>query len=268
VALGHIHQYYTREGWVYNPGSLETWNAGEIDWERGFLHVSVDSSSEQKHIAQLVQPPRRPFIRRHLDVEPCTSPLNLMELLRRSAAEWARAFHKSESDEPPDPGSAGSLPARPLGGGPPALPATGVAQPRPTGEPLTLLDARPVVHITLDGRLRFDRKDLDLGALEREIVEILQPLVVRIQDKTDETAFQVQTARGGDTLDRGALEFEILRQLFANDERRVHQATAWARLAQSLKQGALSKEDPARLVELVRREFQAITPTEKPPDPE
>ncbi|MGI5837602.1 MAG: metallophosphoesterase family protein, partial [Chloroflexota bacterium] len=46
VALGHIHQYYTREGWVYNPGSLETWNAGEIDWERGFLHVSVDGFSE------------------------------------------------------------------------------------------------------------------------------------------------------------------------------------------------------------------------------
>ena len=45
------------------------------------------------------------------------------------------------------------------------------------------------------------------------------------------------------------------RQLFANDERRVHSASGWARLAQELKRGVLSREDPDQLAGLVRREM-------------
>lgn len=224
VALGHLHQHYTREGWVYNPGSLESWNAGEVAWERGFLHVQVDTSAEPKHTLQLLQPPRRPFLRFRLEVEPCSSPQHLLELLRRNAEEWAREARQGE---------------------------------------------KPVVHLTLAGRLRFDRRDLDLGAVERELVEALQPLVVQVRDQTDETAFQIRAPEEGETLDRGALELEVLRQLFANDERRVHQASGWARLAQSLKQGVLSKEDPARLAELVRRgmaELNQLGPG-RSPDP-
>jgi len=213
VALGHIHQHYVREDWAYNPGSLETWNAGEVGWERGFLHVEVDTSKEPKHTARLVQPPRRPFLRYRLEVEPCGSPQHLLELLQRSAAEWARETR----------------------GGP-----------------------KPVVHLTLAGRLRFDRRDLDLGVLESALAEALQPLVVQVRDQTDETAFEVRTPEEGGTLDRAALEAEVLRQLFANDDRRVHKASGWARLAQSLKLGALSKEDPARLADLVRREIAEL----------
>ncbi len=212
VALGHIHQHYSRDGWVYNPGSLETWNAGEVAWERGFLHVEVDSSVQPTHRVKLVQPPRRPFLRHRLEVEPCSSPTELMELLRRQMALWAR-------------------------------------------EPAT---ERPVVHLTLAGRLRFDRHDLDLGALEAEMVTTLRPLVVQIRDQTDETAFQVRASEEEGMLDRTALELEVLRQLFANDDRRVHHASGWARLAQSLKLGALSKESPETLAELVRREMTGL----------
>jgi len=212
VALGHLHKHYVRENWVYNPGSLETWNVGEVGWERGFIHVKVDTAIEPKHSIRLIAPQRRPFLRFRLEVEPCTSPQELLELLRRSAAEWAKI----------------SCPTK------------------------------PVVHLTLAGRLRFDRRDLDLGALEAELVDILQPLVVRIQDQTDETAFQVRVAEDGGALDRSALELEVLRQLFGNDERRVHQASRWAALAQALKQGVLSKEDPAQLAELVRREIAEL----------
>ncbi|HEX9015563.1 MAG TPA: exonuclease SbcCD subunit D [Chloroflexota bacterium] len=207
VALGHLHKHYQREGWVYNPGSLETWNASEVSWERGFLHVEVDTSAEPRHTARLIIPPRRPFLRYRLDVQPCTSPESLLELLRRSMGEWKRQFHAE----------------------------------------------KPVVHLSLSGRLRFDRRDLDLGRLQAEITETLDPLVVQVRDQTDETAFEVHAAEEG-MLDRAALEADVLRQLFANDERRVHQAAAWAKLAQSLKTGAISKESPDILVDLVRRE--------------
>ena len=212
VALGHIHQHYEREGWVYNPGSLETWNAGEVPWERGFLHVQVDTDAEQKHSVQLVTPPRRPFLRYRLDVEPCGSPEDLMELLRRGAEEWAREAN-AES---------------------------------------------PVVHLSLSGRLRFDRHDLDIGPLEGVIQEAFHPLVFQIRDQTDETAFQLRTGDDEGTLDRQSLELDVLRQLFANDERKVHQASAWARLAQGLKLGALAKESPDQLADLIRHEIDAL----------
>ena len=32
LALGHIHKPYTVEGWIYNPGSPETWSIEETAW--------------------------------------------------------------------------------------------------------------------------------------------------------------------------------------------------------------------------------------------
>ncbi len=213
VALGHLHKHYEREGWVYNPGSLENWNAGEARWEHGFLHVQVDTSAEPKHTVRLIEPPRRPFLRRALDVEPCRNPEELRDLVRRSAEEWATAAHS-----------------------------------RP-----------PVLYVTLTGRLRFDRHDLDLAVLESILVEVVRPLVVQLRDQTDETAFQPRRFEEG-SLDRDALEFEVLRQLFSNDDRRVRNAPAWAHLAQALKKGALLKESPEALAELVQREMPPGSP--------
>lgn len=211
VALGHIHQHYEREGWVYNPGSLETWNAGEVGLERGFLHVMVDTLAEPKHTARLIQPPRRPFLRQRLSVEPCATPEQLQELVRRAAEEWSRR----SSEE------------------------------------------APVVHLTLIGRLRFDRRNLDMGLLENELVSILHPLVVQLRDQTDETAFQLSTPEDG-SLDLSALEIEVLRQPFANDDRWVHQASAWAVLAQRLKQGVVAERSAEELAEVVRGEAPAL----------
>ena len=118
VALGHIHEHYVREEWVYNPGSLETWNATEAGLKRGFLQVEVDTSAQPAHRVTLVEPPRRPFLRYRLEVEPCRGPAELTELLRRSVAEWAAAARAE----------------------------------------------KPVVHLTLRGRLRFDRRELDMRA--------------------------------------------------------------------------------------------------------
>jgi len=213
VALGHIHKHFVREDWVHNPGSLETWNVAEVDWDRGFLHVEVDDTLQPPHRVRLVQPPRRPFIRQRLDVEPCREPGELLALLRRGISRWVEE--------------------------------------RPAES--------PVVHLTLTGRLRFDRHYLDLGALEAEVVSALSPLVVQIRDHTDETAFQVRSSEDGEPVDRSVLELDVLRQLFANDEQKVHRATGWARMAQSLKQAALAKESPESIAEMVRRQMAELS---------
>jgi len=45
VALGHVHKAYERDGWLYNPGSTETWGAEESAWERGYYVVHVDTAA-------------------------------------------------------------------------------------------------------------------------------------------------------------------------------------------------------------------------------
>jgi DNA repair protein SbcD/Mre11 len=207
VALGHIHKYYMREGWVYNPGSLETWNASEVEWQRGFLHVAVDTTTDPRHVVHLQEPPRRDFRRYRIDVQPCTSPQQLVELVRRSLAEWAAREHSTS----------------------------------------------PVVHLTLFGRLRFDRRDLDLKAVEAEVEAVFNPLAVQVRDQTEDTAFVPEGGGDDEKLDRGALERSIFRQLFANDERRVHSASEWARLTQDLKRETLSRRSPEELANLIRQ---------------
>ena len=75
LALGHIHKNYNIEGWIFNPGSLETWAMDEVEWsERGYYAVELRARSAMGHQARLVPTPRRRFIRERLSVETCLTP--------------------------------------------------------------------------------------------------------------------------------------------------------------------------------------------------
>ncbi|WP_174590371.1 metallophosphoesterase family protein [Methanocella conradii] len=39
LALGHYHNAYDIDGWVYNPGCPETWSIAELGGQKGFYHV-------------------------------------------------------------------------------------------------------------------------------------------------------------------------------------------------------------------------------------
>jgi DNA repair protein SbcD/Mre11 len=211
LALGHIHKHYSREGWLYNPGSMETWSVQEISrrWPRGFLHVAVDTESESKHVVRLVEPPRRAFLHHEIDVQACTSPEDVTRLVLQALSQA------------PKKAGVGS----------------------------------PLVYVALTGRLRFDRRDLDLKALEGQVATATEALAVQIQDRTDDTdfGFTAGPSGEGDRLDLGQLELDVFRHFFSNDERRVHSASEWARLAQEMKRETLSRRSPEELAELVRQ---------------
>ena len=63
LALGHIHRQFQRDGWLFNPGSLETCRSDESDFESGFFLVEIDTEASAKHQATLQRPWRRPFVR-------------------------------------------------------------------------------------------------------------------------------------------------------------------------------------------------------------
>lgn len=75
LALGHIHKPYAVDGWIYNPGSPETWSMEEVTWpERGYYLVEILPGRNPNHQAELITTPRRPFHRFRLEVDALTDP--------------------------------------------------------------------------------------------------------------------------------------------------------------------------------------------------
>ncbi|MDY7080255.1 MAG: exonuclease SbcCD subunit D [Chloroflexota bacterium] len=83
LALGHIHKPYAVDGWIYNPGSPETWSIEEVTWrERGYYLVEVHPGCDPDHQAELVATPRRPFHRFRLEVDTLTDPNLVYDAVR------------------------------------------------------------------------------------------------------------------------------------------------------------------------------------------
>ena len=83
LALGHIHKPYEVDGWIYNPGSLETWAMDEVAWtDRGYYIVDLKSHSPMTHQARLVATPRRHFVRLRLEVDRYLTPEALYQGIR------------------------------------------------------------------------------------------------------------------------------------------------------------------------------------------
>lgn len=95
LALGHLHKHYTVSNFAYNGGSLETWALNEWGWDRGLLHVEVDTSRPQPVSFRLIDVPRRPFVVIRLDVNQYESPRALLrgcyERLEREHARLPRS---------------------------------------------------------------------------------------------------------------------------------------------------------------------------------
>lgn len=71
IALGHLHKPFERDGWVYNPGSLEALAVDEVQFGGGRYVVTVEQAGPHRwqHAAELIPyRRRRPFLRQHLDI--------------------------------------------------------------------------------------------------------------------------------------------------------------------------------------------------------
>ncbi|MDQ3856377.1 MAG: hypothetical protein M3281_08315, partial [Chloroflexota bacterium] len=97
LALGHVHKQYDFGGWAYNPGSLETVSAEEVEWDRGFYEVVADTESRQLLDVRLHHVPRRPFLRYSVPVEACRCPQELEALVLQ---ETERRMRGVESPKP------------------------------------------------------------------------------------------------------------------------------------------------------------------------
>jgi len=214
LALGHIHKPFELDGWIYNPGSLETWAMDEAEWtDRGFYLVEVAAHSPMAHRARLITTPRRRFTRLRVSVTGCPSPQAVYDAVRAKAAAAAEAGHGAKGDD------------------------------------------APVVELTLEGSLAFDRLDLDLGYVETMVKEALQPLLARVRNLASPPDFEVGPSAAGS---RAELEHQVLSELIERDERFRRAADQWAEVALGLKRMALEGRPPDAIVDYLRERRSAL----------
>jgi DNA repair protein SbcD/Mre11 len=227
LALGHIHKPYERDGWIYNPGSLETCSIQEAAWDwRGYYLVEVDTANgaEAKHHAQLKSLERRQFLEVRIKVDLFGSPEQLMD------------------------GCASQLARKALDAGVGRL-----------GE-----DERPVVIVNLSGVLAFDRSQLEVRKVEQLAHECFDPLYCQVNNLTKATVLDLD--EDSESMSRPLLERRVLADLFTHDERYRGQADQWARLAIGLKDLVLEGASPEAVVEELEQQMAQInTATEQAP---
>ena len=208
LALGHWHKPFEREGWIYNPGSLETCAMDERRWHGGFYHVTVDTRGNPKHTARHIKSRRRSFHRLVFSVDGYTTLEALYDGLRARLQE----------EEPM----------------------------------MRLSDLAPVVEVSLEGILAFDRSALDLEHVRELIDEIVSPLIARPRNNTRSTEFEVSPE---ERLSRTELERQVLQDLIRRDSRYRGQTEHWANLASEVKAMALTGSPSEAIVTAMRQQI-------------
>ena len=107
---------------------------------------------------------------------------------------------------------------------------------------------RPVIELQLTGVLAFDRTALAVDRLEALIVEAFDPLHTLVKNHTRATEYAVDVEEG---MSRPQLERQVIMDLLDRDQRFQGKSAAWAKVAISLKQLALSNAAPQAILDEV-----------------
>lgn len=157
LALGHIHKPYEGPGddpWFFNPGSLEAHSTDEARWELGYY---VTELGAEDFAANHQTSKRRPFYTFEWDVDGYDTWSDLVnefgeavDSKRADIETWCSRDEYTTKD----------------------------------GDPRS-----PVIDLQIQGHLEFDRRDLDVEALESMITEVTN--AVHVQTKTSVTTAEI-----------------------------------------------------------------------------
>jgi DNA repair exonuclease SbcCD nuclease subunit len=204
-----------RHPWILNPGSLDCWRMDEADWRHGFYDVEIDLDLPGRHRVKHVAVERRRVLVVRQSIDECASQSDLEDRLLRTLVE------RRDGLDPREPG--------------------------------VVHDLAPIVHVVLEGHLKFDRRHLDLNALEDQVRATFDPLVVEVKNQTRSIQYSAIDLLHGDglPLDRAALEQQVIESLLANDIRLAPFRETLAGVALELKAYALGEVPDADLAERV-----------------
>lgn len=111
-------------------------------------------------------------------------------------------------------------------------------------------DLAPVVEISLEGVLSFDRIALDLDHVRELAEETISPLIARPKNNTRSTEFEIGSE---EQLSRDELERHIISDLIRRDARFRQRAGFWGNLMIEVKTMSLKGSTPEAIVETMRQ---------------
>lgn len=214
VALGHFHKPFQLGEWIYNPGSPEACSSIEAAWTpRGYWWVEVNTAwrnaGRAPHQAKLGNPPRRAFRRYSYKTDHARSPKDLIAQIAEFVERKALELTSELASKPTEIGP-------------------------------------PVVELYLTGVLPFDRRALDVDAINTLVHKAFRPLTVRVKNLVQSAE---QPLDSGQPLPRGELERQVLAGLFRRDVRYATHAERWAQAALTLKQLSLNNAPAETILE-------------------
>jgi DNA repair exonuclease SbcCD nuclease subunit len=229
LALGHIHKPYELEGWIYNPGSPETCSAEEIQWDdRGYYYVQIDTDQSER----------------------CTDPAQKVSrhhAIRVKTQRRPFLRHEIQVDSLDDPQS---------------LYAQLLEYCRRQSTKYRSKEERPLVQISITGTLNFDPGALNHSYMEEMVREALQPLHVRIDNRTNDRDYAPEDGEldGRDRSVWHELERHVFEELVGLDARYLSAKEQWGAVLSELKQQALNEEAPEKIAQFLRQKHTELLP--------
>jgi DNA repair protein SbcD/Mre11 len=110
LALGHWHKPYERDGWIFNPGSLETCSMNELNWRGGYYYVQIHENNNQNFTAELHPGERRSFYRFTFQVDEYLTPEKLYKGLKEHLLNEKKKLTTSSLSAVVEVGLEGLLP--------------------------------------------------------------------------------------------------------------------------------------------------------------
>jgi hypothetical protein len=220
---------------MYNPGSTETWGAEEAAWDRGYYFVEIDTDAEES-----IDPKGQARCHRATHVINKRRPFVRYEL-RVDGLGDPEAVYKRLEDYCRREWSAYE------------------------GNEL-----RPVVQIHLVGTLGFDAGSLDQAHMEEMIQSYFRPLHVRVDNNTNDQDYisENDDLDGRDRSTWHELERRTFEELVGRDNRYLPAKEQWSMVLATLKEMALSKEDPALIAQFLREKRDVLLAVNDPkPEP-
>lgn len=103
----------------------------------------------------------------------------------------------------------------------------------------------PVVTLTLEGVLAFDRSALDIASIEQAIRWAFEPLLIRVRDHTETDAQEITVSEGAT---RANMERQVVRELVARDAGRKAHAEYWAWAILDIRDLALARSSSDKII--------------------
>jgi len=120
---------------------------------------------------------------------------------------------------------------------------------------MTRHELLPVVEVSLEGVLNFDRNDLDLNQVRELTEKMVSPLITKVRNGTRPVGFEIAPE---EHQSRADLEHAVLRDLALRDGRYRKQASGWASLITDVKSLALTGNSPEMITDTVRQQMAKI----------